>query len=193
MKNVTTALEQYLNTQRNIQSCDLYELVLNNGHHYYYADMDADIVYGGKTYRHDGLLFSREQVNLNSTVVVDTMNVQIKGGKNDDLDGVPFVKAVHNGALDRAKLYLRRCFFRDNQIIGCIDLFGGLTEINSAGGLLVSLEIKAETSGLNMDYPIRKYYPQGSFSTDADGIVTIKESDDVAVVAPFKPQKEVLL
>ena len=65
--------------------------------------------------------------------------------------------------------------------------------MTSAGGLVVSLDVKAETSGLNMEFPIRKYYPQGSFSTDKDGIVTIKDSDDIAVVAPFKPQKEVLL
>ena len=193
MKNVTSALENYLLTQRNIQACDIYELVLHNGHHYYYADMDADITDNSKVYRHDGLMFEREQVQLNSTVVVDTMSITIKGGKNDNLEGMSFVKAVHTGVLDRAKLYLRRCFFRDSQIIGCIDLFGGLTEVTSAGGLVVSLDVKAETSGLNMEFPIRKYYPQGSFSTDKDGIVTIKDSDDIAVVAPFKPQKEVLL
>lgn len=193
MKQVTSALETYLNTERNIQACDIYELKLSNGHKYYYADMDADITYNGNIYRHDSLLFNRAQVKLNSTVVVDTMTIEVKGGKNDLIEGVPFIKAVHNGALDRAKLYLRRCFFRDSQIVGCIDLFGGLTEISSAGGLLVTLEVKAETSGLNMDFPIRKYYPQGSFSTDADGVVTIKDSDEIAVVAPFKPQKEVLM
>ena len=193
MKQVTSALETYLNTERNIQACDLYELVLSNSHHYYYADTDTDIIYNGKTYKHDGLIFSREQVALNSTVVVDTMTIQVKGGTVDEIDGVPFVKAVHGGALDRGKLYLRRCFFREEQIVGCIDLFGGLTEISSAGGLLVTLEVKAETSGLNMDFPIRKYYPQGSFSTDSDGVVTIKDSDEVAVVAPYKPQKEVLM
>lgn len=193
MKQVTSALETYLNTERNIQACDLYELVLSNGHHYYYADTDTDIIYSGKTYKHDGLIFSREQVALNSTVVVDTMTIQVKGGTVDEIDGVPFVKAVHSGALDRGKLYLRRCFFREEQIVGCIDLFGGLTEISSVGGLLVTLEVKAETSGLNMDFPIRKYYPQGSFSTDSDGVVTIKDSDEVAVVAPYKPQKEVLM
>lgn len=193
MKQVTSALETYLNTERNIQACDIYELRLSGGHKYYYADMDADITYNGNIYRHDSLLFSRAQVKLNSTVVVDTMTIEVKGGKNDLIEGVPFLKAVHNGVLDRAKLYLRRCFFRDSQIVGCIDLFGGITEVSSAGGLLVTLEVKAETSGLNMDFPIRKYYPQGSFSTDADGFVTIKDSDEIAVVAPFKPQKEVLM
>lgn len=43
MKTVDTALEKYLNREKQITSCDLYELVLFNGNKYYYADTDIDI------------------------------------------------------------------------------------------------------------------------------------------------------
>lgn len=56
----------------------------------------------------------------------------------------------------------------------------------------MQLSIKAETSGLNMDFPIRKYYPQGSFSSTG-GKVTAGGVDANAVIAPFIPRKEMLL
>lgn len=194
MKNVTSALEKHLLTEREFHACDLYEMVLTNGHHYYYADMDIDVVYNGQVYKHNALILSREQVELHSTVVVDTMTVTITAGQDDTIEGKPFLKAVHDGVFDRGKLYLRRCFFTDdNATVGVIELFGGHMEVTKAGGLEAQIEVKAETSGLNMEFPIRKYYPQGAFSTDSNGTVTIKDSDEVSVVAPFVPRKEVLL
>ena len=72
MKTVSKELETYLNTEKNITCCDLYELTLYNGTRYYYADTDMDISYDGHIYRHDMLLIKRNQIKLNSSVVVDT-------------------------------------------------------------------------------------------------------------------------
>ena len=44
MKDATNALAEYLNTQKNITSCDLYELTLNNGNVYRFADFDTDVI-----------------------------------------------------------------------------------------------------------------------------------------------------
>ena len=113
MKQVNSSLETHLNTAKNLMSCDLYDLVLFNGNRYRWADTDKDIVYNGQVYEHDALLIKRQQVKLNDRVVVDSMSVTINANKTDMLENKPLFQAAHDGNLDRAKLYLKRCLFRD--------------------------------------------------------------------------------
>lgn len=183
MKQVDASLTAYLNTQKQIQSCDLYDIILANGNHYYYTDADIDINNGGTVYQHEKLLFKRQQIKLNSTYAC----------KTDMIESKPIMQAALDGTMDRARLHLKRCFFRDGAVVGTVDLFSGKIEIKNAGGLQLQLSIKAETSGLNMNFPIRKYYPQGSFSTGSGGVVTASSTDSSAVIAPYIPRKEVLL
>ena len=126
-------------------------------------------------------------------MTVDTLSVTIYACKTDMIESKPIMQAALDGTMDRARLHLKRCFFRDGAVVGTVDLFSGKIEIKNAGGLQLQLSIKAETSGLNMNFPIRKYYPQGSFSTGSGGVVTASSTDSSAVIAPYIPRKEVLL
>ena len=194
MKTVTKDLETYLNTAKNMTFCDLYELRLFNGNTYYYADTDMDIVYDGHVYQHNALLIKRNQIKLNSNVVVDTMTVTIYANTKDTIEGKTILQAAHDGTMDRANLQLRRCFFRGQTIVGCISLFGGTAEVKSAGGIGLQLTVKTKTQGLNMNFPIRKYYPQGTYSTDdTSQVISSKETDSTCVIAPFVPRKEALI
>ena len=77
MKDVGSGLENYLNTEKHMTSCDLFELRLADGGLHFYTDADKDILYEGHNYRHDVLLINRQQVKLHDSVVVDTMSVNI--------------------------------------------------------------------------------------------------------------------
>lgn len=194
MKTVIEDLENYLNVTKNMTSCDLYELTLFGGNTYYYADTDMDIVYDGHEYKHNALLIKRNQIKLNSSVVVDTMTVTIYADANDTIENKSILQAAHDGTLDRARLQLKRCFFRGKTIVGCISLFGGTAEVKSAGGIGLQLTVKAKTQGLNMSFPIRKYYPQGTYSTnDTSQVISSKETDSTCIIAPFVPRKEALI
>ncbi|EGS36146.1 DUF2163 domain-containing protein [Megasphaera sp. UPII 135-E] len=194
MKTVTTDLETYLNTEQNLTSCDLYELQLADGHTYYYTDADVDVIYGDRKYKHDELLIKRNQVKLNDCVVVDTMNVRISANKKDKIVGIPLLKAAHNGTLDNAILRLKRCFFRNRGSIGTISLFTGTVEVQSAGGIRINLTVKAQTKGLNMGFPVRKYYPQGTYTTtDKTQVISSHTTDTTCLIAPFVPRREVLI
>ena len=73
-------------------------------------------------------------------------------------------------------------------------LFGGTAEVKSAGGIKLQLSVKAKTQGLNMQFPIRKYYPQGTYSAnDKSQVISSKDTDDTCLIAPFVPRKEVLI
>lgn len=193
MKNVTTDLSTYLANVTEIMSCDLYELELYDGTTYRYNDSDVDLTYNGNVYYHNKALFKRDQIKLNSTVVVDTLSVTVTAGKNDLIQSVPVLKAAHDGILDRSYLRLKRAYFRNNSIVGVIDLFGGNVEIKNGGGLQLQLTVKAKTQGLNMGFPIRKYYPQGMYTVDDSGKVISSANDATALIAPFIPRKEVLM
>jgi len=203
MKTVDPALQNYLNTVKNFISCDLFELVLANGNTYYYADTDCDIVYNNHIYQHDALLIKRQQIKLQGQVTVDTLGVTIYTDGNhakDLIDGQPVLAVAHNGTLDGAKLYLRRAFFNvmDGQlpaasVVGVVSLFGGDVEIKSSGGIKLELTVKAKTQGLNKEYPIRKYYPEGCYTTTGGVVISTGETNDTCLIAPFVPRKEVLI
>ena len=77
MKSVTEALSAYLNTQKEMVSCDLYTLTLFSGAAYYFTDADHDVAYEGHTYLHNAIMLKREQTKLNNVVSVDSMTVSI--------------------------------------------------------------------------------------------------------------------
>ncbi len=193
MKDVAFQLADHLNTARNFVSCDLYELKLANGNTYYYTNADRDITHDGITYRHNALLVKRQQTKINDRVVVDTMTVTISANSRDTIEGKPLLLAAHDGTLDFAKLHLSRCFFRESTVLGAIGLFGGNVEVKKCGGLGLELTVKAKTQGLSQEFPVRKYYPQGTYSTVNGSISAGANDDDSCLIAPFVPLKEVLL
>ena len=202
MKTVSNALAIHLNTEKNFTSCDLFELVLANGNIYRYADTDCDVIWDGNVYNHKALLIKRQQIKLQNQVAVDTLAVTIYAdGEHaaDMIESTPVLAAAHSGVLDGAKLYLKRAFFRQNTdlptatVIGAVSLFGGDVEIKSSGGIKLELTVKSKTQGLSQEFPRRKYYPQGSYTTTGGTVTSTGTTNDTCLIAPFVPRKEVLL
>lgn len=194
MKTVTDELATYLNTKKEMVVCDLYTLTLYDGTAYYYTDADHDVTYNGHTYLHDALLLKREQTKINNVISVDSMTVSIYATVEDKLGDKPIFLAAHDGTLDRATLSLSRAFFdEDGNITGAIDLFSGITEVKSCGGLLMKLTVKSKVQGLSQEFPRRRFYPQGTYSTSGGKVSSSKEEDSASVIAPYVPLKEVLL
>lgn len=194
MKTVTDALDNYLNTKKEMVVCDLYTLTLYDGTAYYYTDADHDVTYNDHTYLHDALLLKREQTKINNVISVDSMTVSIYATVEDKLGDKPIFLASHDGTLDRATLALSRCFFdADGNTIGAVDLFSGITEVKSCGGLLMKLTVKSKVQGLSQEFPRRRFYPQGTYSASGGKVSSSTEEDSASVIAPYVPLKEVLL
>lgn len=193
MKNTTELLSNHLLQAKAFTCFDLYDLVLADDLVYSYTDGDTNVVYGNKTYK-KAMPISRQQVKLNDRVVVDTMTITLYPTNEDKLGSKTIMQAAHDGTLDRSKLYLRRCFFDDQRnILGAIDLFGGNVEVSKCGGMLLELTVKAKTQGLSQEFPIRHYYPQGTFNTVGGTITSSSDDDAATLIAPYVPLKEVLL
>lgn len=194
MKSVENALSDYLNTQKEMVSCDLYTLTLFDGATHYYTNADRDIVYDGHTYLHDAFRIKREQTKINNVISVDSMTVSIYATLEDKLGDKPIFLAAHDGAFDRATLSLSRCFFDlGGNITGVIGLFSGITEVKSCGGLTMKLTVKSKVQGMSQEFPRRRFYPQGTYATSGGKVSSSTEEDSASVIAPFVPLKEVLL
>lgn len=194
MKTVSESLSNYLNREKNMISCDLIELHLADGSTYYYTSADKDVDWDGKKYLHNQLLIQRQQVKINDCLVVDTMTVTITATNQTKLGSKGIMLAAHDGTLDRAALQLKRCFFDSSaNILDVLGIFGGNAEVKNCAGLRLELTVKAKTQGLSQEFPRRKYYPQGAYST-IGGKVTASDSDsETCIIAPFVPLKEVLM
>ena len=165
MKEVGQILSNHLSTSQSFLSCDLYELKLKSGISYYWADTDADVNYGGHTYKGDGPIITREKIATNSTVSVDKLSVTVTASQSDQIGGVPVLEVAHNGGLDGATLDLRRAFFDDaGKVIECIDLFHGICEVTQGGGFILKISAKSVVQKLNIEYPNRRYFPQCPYS-----------------------------
>lgn len=194
MKLVTDALSDYLNTKKELLSNDLYTLTLYTGESYYYTDADHDIAWNGHTYLHNALMLKRQQTKLNNVISVDSMTVSVYATAEDKFGDKPVFLAAHDGALDRATLALSRCFFNNSgEIIGVIDLFSGITEVKNCGGLVMQLTVKSKVQGLSQEFPRRRFYPQGTYSTSGGKVSSQTDEDSASVIAPFVSLKEVLL
>lgn len=194
MKTVSNNLSAYLNSEKNMISCDLFMLQLANGSKYYFTNADKNIAYDGKIYRHDQLLIKRQQVKLYDTVVVDTMAITIYADSTANIGNKGIKVAAHDGTLDRAQMLVLRAFFdSNNTILDAMGIFCGNVEVKQCGGLTLELTIKAQTQGLSQEFPRRKYYPQGAYSTVNGTVSSSNANTDSCLIAPFVPLKEVLL
>lgn len=165
MKHVDEVLNSHLNTNKSFVSCDLYELQLVSGISYYWADTDANVSYGGKLYRGDGPIITRNQIKTRSEVAVDKLTVNISCNKDDKIGGVPIMAVAHNGGFDGATLSLKRAFFDEkNHIIGVVSLFTGDVNVKQGGGLTLQLDVKSVVQRLNTEFPSKRYYPQCPYS-----------------------------
>ncbi len=194
MKDTTDELAKYLNTQKEMISCDLYTLTLYDGSEYHFTDADRDVISDGVTFKHDAFLFKREQTKINNVISVDSMTISIFATAEDKLGDKPLFLAAHDGTLDRATLAMSRCFFDlEGNVIGVVGLFSGTTEVKSCGGLAMKLTVKSKVQGMSQEFPRRKFYPQGTYASNGTTVTSSTEEDSASVIAPYVPLKEVLL
>lgn len=193
MKTVNGDLNNYLNTKKHFQTCDLYRLVLANGSTYYIANYDVDIAWNGHLWEHRRGLFTRTQTKLSGEPTVDTMTVTICCDDRDIIDNKPILQAAHDGCFDKATLSVYKIYFdEEDAVAGGFELFEGKTEVSSAGGLKIELKVKSIIQGLASLVPIRIFAPQSAY-TNVNGTVTLSSTDEATMMIPLKPSNRVLV
>lgn len=196
MKKCTLDLAESLNNDDEFICCDLFTLTLNDGSVYNIADFDKDIVFNGKTYRHDLFILSREQTKTSGVPAVETLSVTACADREheDNINNEYFLQAVHKGLLDDASLALSRVFMdaETGNVLGLLALFNGRCEVSSCGGISCKLNVKSETIGLKASVPLRTFAPQNVYQ-EKNGTVSTASTDNYTCMIPLKPSKNVLV
>lgn len=191
MKTASNVIKSCLAAE-STETCDLYTLTLTNGAVYRFASYSSDVVFGGATYDHKKFIFRRQQVKLSGAPSVDTLGVAIYCQTGDTIDGVPFMQACHDGALDQSMMLLSRAYFYESECVGVLDIFSGRCEVHSSGGLCVNLNIKSVLQGLAAPIPVRMFASQAAY-VNSNGTITTSSNDTTSMVIPLKPSGNVLL
>lgn len=179
MKTVTPELLNHLNTARLFRMYDLFEIVLSDGTIIRQTSYDQNITLpDNRKFLCDGIQFKRGSISLNSTIKVDKLEVTMLVDKSDMLSAIPIMYLIHNGAFDEASFTLSRVWLSETgSVIGTVDMFSGYIDIEEAGGLEVEMNVKSNVQRLNVDYPLRLYYPTCPY--------TVYDSSCKAVRADF--------
>jgi uncharacterized phage protein (TIGR02218 family) len=160
MKQVSTELREYLHSRKHFYACDIYELRLASGLVFRYADYDMDIITDGNTFSCKGPIFEREDISLSSGISVDKMNISVYVDATDTIGGTPTMHVANNGGFDDATLSLYRCYMSNpGVVVGTVEKFTGDINVKSGGGLEMNWEVKSSVQRLNVEWPLRKYYP----------------------------------
>lgn len=166
MKQVSPELLEYLHTRREFYMCELYEIQLLSGLTFRYANYDMPITLpDGRFFTHKGPIFKRTRTKLTSKITVDKMNVTITVDGSDQMAGESTMQIAHNGGFDGTTLTLYRCFMdAPGVVVGTVEWFGGDVDVKDGGGTDIELEVKSAVQRLNVEWPLRKYYPTCPYS-----------------------------
>lgn len=166
MKQVSDELREYLHSRSEFFMCDLYEITLKSGLIFRYASYDRDIILpDGRFFSCKGPEFKRTRIKLSSSISVDKMTVTVYTDSNDVISNTPMMQIAHTGGFDEAQLTLLRCFMSEpGVVVGAIEMFGGYIDVESGGGLEMEWAVKSGVQKLNVEYPLRKYYPECAYS-----------------------------
>lgn len=168
MKSASQELLDYLHQRDVFYMCDLYELRLENGLVFRYADYDQDIrlsANDGRIFSSKGPGFKRNRIKLAAGVTVDTLNVTVYVEESDCIGNIPLLHVAHNGGLDCAELVLYRCFMdMPGVVIDIVEMFSGEIDVEEGGGLSMTWKVKSSVQRLNVLYPKRNYYPSCPYS-----------------------------
>lgn len=161
MKEIDADLLHFLHTQKQIFKCDLYEIALASGMSFRYANYDMDITLpDGTFFSSKGPIFTRSKISLNSKITIDKLTVTMQIDASDTISGTPMLHVVNNGGFDCSQLTLYKCFMSvPGVVVGAVKTFTGDIEVDEGGGLELKLEVKSSAARLDVEYPLRKYYP----------------------------------
>lgn len=192
MKQVSTELSQYMTSEKHFETCDLYRLTLSNGTTYYIANYDIDVMANNHLWEHSKGLLLRDQIKLSGEPKVDSLSISIACDKRDLIEGIPMMKAAHDGYFSGCGITLYKAYFKNGLIVGTVQLFDGLCEVSEAGGLHIKLMCKSLAQGLSQSVPIRIFAPQTAY-TNRNGVVTTSDTDTTTMLVPLKPSQRVLV
>lgn len=160
MKTASGGLITLLNTSTQFMMADLIEIKTISGYSRY-ASSDVDITYNSNLYIATGPLIRRSATRVVIGLETDTMTLHVSASVSHLLEGLPFVRAALNGALDSARVTVYRAFLTawNTAPTGVILMFAGRVSNVEGSRNQVQVEVKSDLEILSTNLPRNLYQP----------------------------------
>lgn len=170
MKQINSELSNHLQKEHYFLCCDIYDLYLANGESIHFCEHDVDIRFNNRLYLHDMCIIKRTNTEISNALTVDKLSLTMHVDAKDSIHGTKIQEVARNGGFDDATLVCSKVFLDDTfNIIGSIELFSGMVEVRKGGGLEIKIEVKSKIQQLNVEWPMRRYYPNCPYSLYSKG------------------------
>lgn len=158
MKSATTDLIEFLASANQMCMADVFDMETLSGVSRY-TGADVDLFVEGNNYSSSGPLIKRDSTRLVRGIEVDSMKLKIAASQTMLIEGLPFVQAARMGALDNARIVLRKVFMEDwtLPIKGSVILFAGRVSDVSGSRSQCEIEVKSDLELLTVELPRNRY------------------------------------
>lgn len=175
MRNVSPALLGYLNSAQQFLMADLFTFVMNNGATVRYTSADADLTVAGNLF--SSFMIARSRIKVSVGLEVDTLDVTVNPSPTDQLNGLPWLTTLRQGALDAASVRLERIFMPTwgDTSMGAMLLFSGRVADVEVGRTSAKLTVKSELELLDTQLP-RNFFQSGCMNTLFDNACGLDKS-----------------
>jgi uncharacterized phage protein (TIGR02218 family) len=176
MKTASPALIAYLNSGQEFIMTELYTITLIGGTVMRYCDADIDITYGANTY--SSFRIGRTNTKISVGVEVNSITVTVFADSNDLINGIAWLPAAKDGALDGATILVERLFMPTwgDQSLGTIHMFGGNVSNIKVGRTSAVMDVKSDLEKLNVMLP-RNMFQSTCVNTLFDNACSLLKSN----------------
>ncbi len=176
MKQITTALQNFLLTATEVLTCDLLTLTLQNGVTVYATNADVDVVWSGVTYLHGAVLFGRTKTSSGTQGKVADLQLDLYADSTITISGTPLLQLVRANAFDGATVRIDTLFLSSwTAPVGGVNNFLGLVSAIEAGRTSAKMTVKAPTHLFDTQMP-RNFYQPGCLHVLYDSGCTINRA-----------------
>lgn len=164
MRKASEALISFLNSTQQFIMADLFTIRMNSGVIIRYTSADMDLLVNDEWY--SSFLISRSRIKMSVGLEVDTLDVTVNPAPTDQLNGLPWLTTLRQGALDAASLTLSRVFMPTwgDTSLGTLLLFAGRVSDVEIGRTSAKLSVKSELELLDTQLP-RNFFQSGCMNT----------------------------
>jgi hypothetical protein len=173
------AFSPYPGIEHELAMADLYTFTLVDGTVVRYTSLDQAVKSGGNTFMAGDVQLVRSNTSVKLGLEVDTLTIKAYASAGNLLQGVAFLKACMNGALDGAAVLLERAFLVPGTtlVVGTVLMFSGrVSDIDPITRTMATIKVKSELELLNIKLP-RNVYQPGCLHTLYDSACTVKRAN----------------
>lgn len=173
MKNMSSALLNFLNSAARFVMVDLFTFSLKNGVTLRFCTASVPVTFNGQTWLPAPAGLTRSKIRWVTGIEVDTLDIAFPADSSVMINTVSMLQAAVLGLYDDAKVSLHRLYLRDwGDPVDAVLMFVGHVSTTQVQRTVVHFTVKSDLDRLNVQMP-RNLYQSSCSNTLYDAGCTV--------------------